>query len=261
MLIDYLVVGLGFAFFVSYGAIKWFLGQRSQALHYFELAANTLAYIFVVQLVLWAAGVVAKQAGISVPLTDVGSVSQQLNSTAGVFWSANRRAVDTIIAVQTFRAGLAAIPIVSPLSSIVGAATGWSVSELGLVAIVYLHLTFLARVLSVLAPYLLLFGSTLTPVPRIRKIGVALLATYVTLAVGLLYAGAVTGSALQRAPPPPNPGNPLEWTSIAAITSDIALYLGEALTYSLVALALSSAVGAGLSFALGGVYVSIGKVG
>ena len=259
-MIDY-VVGLGFAFFVSYGLAKWFLGQRSQALHYFELAANTLAYIFVVQLILWAAGVVAGQVGVSVPLMDVGSVSQQLNSSAETFWQANRRAVDTIIAVQTFRAGLAAIPVVSPLSSIVGAATGWSTSELGLVAIVYLHLTFLTRTFSVLAPYLLLFGSTLTPVPRVRKIGVALLATYVTLTVGLLYSAGVTTVALEKAPPPPNVVNPVDWINLASITADIALMLGEALTYSLVAMTLSSAVGAGLSFALGGVYVSLGRIG
>ena len=260
MLIDYFVVGLGFTFFVAYGMVKWFLGQRQQAMYYFELAANTLVYIFVVQLVLWAAVVVAGQVGISVPLTDVGSVSSSFNSSADTFWQANRRAVDTIIAVQIFRAGLAAVPIVSPLSSVVGAATGWSISELGVVAIVYLHLTFLARVLSVLAPYLLFFGSTLAPIPRLRKIGVALLTTYIALTVGVLYAGAVTQQVLDSAPPPPNLVNPLDWVRIAAITSDIAIYLGEALTYSLVAIALSSAIGAGLSFALGGVYVSLGRV-
>lgn len=261
MLFDYAIIGLGFTFFVALGLAKWFLGQRQQSLNYFELAANTLVYIFVVQLVLWAAGAVAGKVGVTVPLTNVGSVSEALNSTSGIFWQANRRAVDTIIAVQAFRAGLAAVPIISPLSSVVGAATGWSISELGLVAIVYLHLTFLARVLSRLAPYLLLFGSTLTPIPRARKIGVALLATYIALTVGLLYAGGVTGSALQKAPPPPSAANPVDWFNMASIASDIALYLGEALTYSLVALALSSAVGAGLSFALGGVYVSLGKFG
>jgi len=261
LLFDYAVIGAGFTFFVLYGATKWVLGQRQQAMYYFELAANTLAYIFIVEIVLWASQLVAGQVGVSVPLTDVGTVSSSINKSSVVFWSANRRAVDTIIAVQTFRAGLAAIPIVSPLSGVVGAATGWSVSELGLVAIVYLHLTFLARVLSVLAPYLLLFGSTLTPIPRLRRIGVALLAVYITLTIGLLYAGAVTQQALSKAPPPPSAANPVDWFNMASIASDIALCLGEALTYSLVALALSSAVGAGISFALGGVYVSIGRVG
>ncbi|MEZ0345489.1 MAG: hypothetical protein ABWK01_02975 [Infirmifilum sp.] len=256
MLLPDLSAALAALFYLALGGMKWFLGRRSEAISNFEAVVDVLAHLLILQLVFSIADTVATAAGIRVSLGSPEFVSERLNASASVFWEASQTAVSTILYVQTERAVLAAAPLTSPLSSVLGAATGWSTTELSIVAIFFMHLSFATRVFSTIAPFLVSIGSVLLPVPKIRRLGASLLAIYLSTSIAVIYGGSVTEKTVEKIKVP-SPINPLDWVNIAGLTSDIAISLGQCATIVAVALALSIAAGYGMTSVFDSIYVTM----
>ncbi|QOJ79650.1 hypothetical protein IG193_04130 [Infirmifilum lucidum] len=258
ILVD-LVAASGSAVYVLLGAAKWVLGRRADALTDFEASINVLLYVILLQITFSTADAIAGWVGLSVSLNNTRLVSALLQESSSVFANASRLAIDTILYVQTERAALAAAPITSPLASVLGAATGWSVTELSVVAIIYMHLSFASRAFALTAPFLATVGAVLLPIPRLRRWGGTFLAIYLSVSLGLLYSGSATAKALSNIRRP-SPINPIDWINIASIVGDIAVALGEAATITVLALSLATVAGVGLAGVFDGIYVNLLRV-
>ncbi len=279
-MIDYFIISLAIGIIFGYAGIEWVLGQRQRSLYYFELAVNSLIYILVVYAVFWITLEVAKNLGL-----DLGSLpsSELIASSGEHFNKAHEIAVEWILNVAKLRAVLSMTPFLAPLSYVLGSATSWSTSTLSFVATTYLYLTLFSKVFAVLYPFTLFFGATLTPIPRLRLLGSALLALSLVFSVGTILASTVTANAINSIENKVIPSIPepvriilstipsggiiqsiLETINIgetifrlADIVAKIAWTLGEAMTLTLIIYALSTALATAVSAALGGVYISL----
>ncbi|MCC6003038.1 MAG: hypothetical protein LM590_01705 [Thermofilum sp.] len=252
------VVAAGVAVYLAVGAIYWGLGQRGAALRYFEDAVISLIFILVVQAIFSAASQVASLAGIEINLWSSLEVSKAFATASRVFWNASRRAVDLIFFVEAEKAVLASTPLTAPLVNVLSGSTGWSLSELSLVAIVYMHFSFVSEVFSMISAYMLTIGSTLTPVPKLRKLGVSLLSLYISTSLAIVFSSQITCDALTKTRLP-QAVNPADWVNIASIVGDAAVELGRVMTLSLVASALATIGGIGLASAFDSIIVSVLK--
>ena len=194
--------------------------------------------------------------GVAIDVANPASVQSALRYASSVFWNASRVAVDAILYVSTERAVLAATPLTAPLSSVLGAATGWSTTELSIVAIYFMHLSFAADVISRVATWLLSLGVTLTPIPALRKAGASLLAAYVSASLSLPYAAVITQEALAKARVP-SALNPADWFQVAGIVGETAVALGSAAAEASVAIALGAVAGIGLASIFGSMYLNL----
>lgn len=247
------------AAYVAIGALRWVLGRRAEALAHFESAVNVAVHLIILQLIFAVAGLIASELGLQENLSNASSVREALEATSKVFGEAAQTAISLILYVQTERALLAAAPVTSPLSSVLGAATSWSTGELSIIAILFLHLSFAAKAFSAAAPYLALTGSALLPVPRLRSMGASLLSVYLSVSIALFYGGSIVSSSLAKVKTP-SALNPVDWVTIASTVGDAAMALGEAATLCVLALTLAAAAGAGLARVFGGLYVSVLRV-
>ena len=255
LLADY-TAALASVFYLAYGGIKWLLGKRSEALNAFEEVVDILVHLLVLQLIFSIAESIASLLHISASLNDAELVSNAIGRAGSIFWEASQKAISVILYVQTERALLASAPITNPLSSVLGAATGWSTSELSMVAIFFMHLSFASQVFSSIASSLLFIGSILLPVPKLRRLGASLLAIYLATSVALLYSSGVVQDKMKNFVEP-SPLNPIDWLRIAGIVSDNAILLGEAATTVALVLTLSTIAGYGLSSVFDSIYVSV----
>lgn len=256
---SYGVLGTALALYFALGALRWTLGMRSDAIRDFEKGVQVAVYLLVVMFILRAADELAIEVGLDVRLTDPVSAGAALRRAAALFWNASRLAVDTVLYVATERAVLAAAPLTTPLSSVLGAATGWSTAELSLVAVFFMHLSFTSDILSRVSALLLAAGATLTPISATRRAGAALLAAYLSGTVSIAYAGAMVDQALAQCRLPSG-ANPVDWLRVAAIVGDTAVALGSAATKSFVAIALGSITGMGLANLFGSIYISLARL-
>lgn len=245
--------------YFALGVIRWILGQRREALLEFEKGMHVAVYLLVVLLMLRAAEEISSSLGLEVRLSDPLSAESTLRQAASTFWNASRAAVDVVLFVSTERAILAAAPLTTPLSSVLGAATGWSVTELSITAIFFMHLSFAADALSRVATLILSLGASLTPVPALRKAGAALLAAYLSAVISLSYAALLTHDALQNVMVP-SAASPMDWVKVAEIAGDAAVSLGSAATKAGVALAMGSVAGVGLASFFGSIYISLTRL-
>ncbi|PLJ77600.1 hypothetical protein [Infirmifilum sp. SLHALR2] len=259
MLVVDLVAASGALLYLALGTLKWTLGRRGEAVYDFEAAVNVLLYTVILQVIFSAADSIAGSIGIPISLNSAGFVSERLNESSLTFANASRLAVETILYVQSERAVLASAPLTSPFASVLGAATGWSVTELSIAAIFFLHLSFASRVVAAASPYLALVGSALLPVPKFRRWGSSFLAIYLATSLGLLYSNSVTAKAIGRVHRP-SPFSPADWVNVASIAGDTAVALGEAMTLSAVALSLATAAGVGFAGIFEGIYVNFVRV-
>lgn len=254
-----MILSAAFTAYFALGGLRWFLGQRREALLEFERGTHVVVYLLVVLLVLRTAEELSSILGLKVRLSDPLSAENALRQAASTFWNASRAAVDIVIFVSAERAVLAAAPLTTPLSSVLGAATGWSVTELSIVAIFFMHLSFAAEALSNVSAWILGLGASLTPVPALRKAGAALLATYLSSVISLSYSAMLTCEALQSVRVP-SATSPVDWVRIAEIAGNAAVALGSAATKTGVALAMGSVAGVGLAGLFGSIYISFARL-
>lgn len=253
---DIFIIASGIAAYLALGSIYWSLGQRQTALKYFEDATVALALIFIVQLIFSITSELASMAGLNINLWNSLEVSNICSTASGIFWDASRKAVDMIFFVETEKAILASTPLTAPLVSVLSGATGWSLSELSLVAIFYMHFSFVAQVFSMVSSYLFALGTTLTPIPRLRKIGISLVSLYLSTSLAIAFSSQVTAEALSKIRVP-QAINPTDWINIAGIIGDAAVELGRSLTLSIFASTLATIGGIGLASIFDTVMISV----
>jgi hypothetical protein len=257
--VSWAMLGLATGFHAAYGVLKWSLGMRREALYEWEKAVSVLVYLLVVHLILWVSSEISTALGLGISVSNPFSAAESLRQAAGVFWNASRVAVDTIMFVSVERAVLAAAPLTTPLSGVLGGATGWSVTELGIVSIFYMHLSFASDVISRVSWLLLSLGATLTAIPSLRKAGATLLAAYLSSTLSLVYSSNVVAQAL-RSIRVPSSTSVMDWIKVAEIAGSNAVALGSAATHTAVALALGTAAGVGLAALFGSVHISLTRV-
>jgi len=253
------LLGVAVTFHAAYGALKWSLGMRREALYEWEKAVSVVVYLLVVHLILWVASEVSGALGLSVSVPNPSSAAESLRHAAGVFWNASKAAVDTVLFVSVERAVLATAPLTTPLSSVLGGATGWSTAELSIVAIYFMHLSFAAEAISRVSWPLLSLGATLAAIPSLRKAGATLLAAYISSVLSLTYSSGVVAHALTGVRVPSST-DIMDWIKVAEIAGNNAVALGGAATHAAVALALGAAAGVGLASLFGSVYISLTRV-
>ena len=256
--VSWAMLGLATGFHAAYGVLKWSLGMRREALYEWEKAVSVLVYLLVVHLILWVSGEISTALGLGISVSNPFSAAESLRQAAGVFWNASRVAVDTIMFVSVERAVLAAAPLTTPLSGVLGGATGWSVTELSIVSIFYMHLSFASDVISRVSWPLLSLGATLTAIPSLRKAGATLLAAYLSSTLSLVYSSNVVAQALRSTRVPSS--SIMDWIKVAEIAGSNAVALGNAATHTAVALALGAAAGVGLAALFGSIYISLTRV-
>jgi hypothetical protein len=256
--VSWAILGLATGFHAAYGVLKWSLGMRREALYEWEKAVSVLVYLLVVHLILWVSSEISTALGLGINVSNPSSAAESLRQAAGVFWNASRVAVDTIMFVSVERAVLAAAPLTTPLSGVLGGATGWSVTELSIVSIFYMHLSFASDVISRVSWPLLSLGATLTAIPSLRKAGATLLAAYLSSTLSLVYSSNVVAQALRSTRVPSS--SIMDWIKVAEIAGSNAVALGNAATHTAVALALGAAAGVGLAALFGSVHISLTRV-
>ena len=256
--VSWAILGLATGFHAAYGVLKWSLGMRREALYEWEKAVSVLVYLLVVHLILWVSSEISTALGLGISVSNPSSAAESLRQAAGVFWNASRVAVDTIMFVSVERAVLAAAPLTTPLSGVLGGATGWSVTELSIVSIFYMHLSFASDVISRVSWPLLSLGATLTAIPSLRKAGATLLAAYLSSTLSLVYSSNVVAQALRSTRVPSS--SIMDWIKVAEIAGSNAVALGNAATHTAVALALGAAAGVGLAALFGSIYISLTRV-
>ncbi|ABL78125.1 hypothetical protein [Thermofilum pendens] len=254
-----LTAAVGAGLYAAVGLLYWFLGRRSESLRFFEDAALSAAFVVVVHVILGVSSQIATLAGVQLNLWSSADVSACARRASETFWEASRKAVDTVLFVEAERALLASTPVTSPLASVLGGATGWSTAELGIVAIVYMHLSFAAEAFSIVSPYLFAFGAALMPIPRLRRLGASLLSIYLSTAIAMAYSLQVTSDAL-RGVRVPSASSPLDWVNVAGVAGENAVLLGKALTLTSLAFALATVGGVGLASAFDSVFVGFVRV-
>ena len=245
---SYVAYALAVSVYLSIGAFHWTLGRRSVALYYVETAAWVLLYILLVLFIEEVAARTAAMLGVNVP---PASGAAALENAAKVFEAARQYSISWILDIASLRAALSLTPITSPLSYVLGSATGWSMTVFELCAINFLFYRAASLVLSEIHPYLISLGATLMPIPRLRSIGSALLSAAITYTTAFLLYSNIVGSALASLPAPPTI-NPLDWVRIASLASDAAIPLTKILVEGFVIMSLAAIVAAGLSQTLAG---------
>jgi len=257
--VSWALLGLAVAFYTAHGTLKWSLGMRREALYEWEKAVSVVVYLLVVYLILWISGEISGVLGLGVNVSSPSSAAESLQQAAKVFWNASRAAVDTVLFVSVERAVLATAPLTTPLSSVLGGATGWSTAELSIAAVYFMHLSFAADAISRVSWLLLSLGATLTAIPNLRKAGATLLAAYLSSVLSLTYSSHVVAQALESVRVPAG-SNIMDWIRVAEIAGNNAVALGGAATHTAVALALGVAAGVGLASLFGSIYISLAKV-
>jgi len=257
--VSWALLGLAVSFHAAYGMLKWSLGMRHEALYEWEKAVSVLVYLLVVHLILWVSSEISTALGLGISVTNPSSAAERLKQAAGVFWNASRIAVDTVLFISVERAALAAAPLTTPLSSVLGSATGWSTTELSIVSIYFMHLSFASDAISRVSWLLLSLGATLTAIPSLRKAGATLLAAYLSSTLSLTYSSNVVAQALGSVRVPSGT-SPIDWVKVAEIAGNNAVALGSAATHTAVALALGAAAGVGLTSLFGSIYISLTRV-
>uniref|UniRef100_A0A7C4BC96 Uncharacterized protein n=1 Tax=Thermofilum pendens TaxID=2269 RepID=A0A7C4BC96_THEPE len=257
--ISWTLLGLAVGFHAAYGMLKWILGMRREALYEWEKAVSVLLHLLIVHLVLWVASEISTALGLSMYVSNPSSAAESLKRAAGVFWNASRVAVDTVMFVSVERAVLAAAPLTTPLSSVLGGATGWSTTELSIVSIFFMHLSFASDAISRVSWLLLSLGATLTAIPSLRKAGATLLAAYLSSTLSLVYSSNVVAHTLERVRVPSGTSI-MDWIKVAEIAGNNAVALGSAATHTALAIALGAAAGVGLTSLFGSVYISLTRV-
>ena len=261
--LDYVAIGVALTAILAYSLILWFLGRRAKALDALELAVNTLMYIMAIFLLFAITARVCALMGLS-GLPD----SRQVVEASGVFTKVHELAVNWITRLVQLRLVLAVAPFTFPLSQALYSATGWQRMIFEFTAATYLALAVYAKVLAQLMPLLLPLGSTLTCIPRLRRVGSTLLAAYLS-AIPIVVAAAVTSSSISN-------GSALQPLNVTRVSEEVsrlgpswnpltvsdeaaraAWLLADALSRSLVTVSLGAALVSAVSLALGGVYVHL----
>ncbi|MGB9709690.1 MAG: hypothetical protein ACP5II_04675 [Infirmifilum sp.] len=258
LLADY-AAGLAAIIYILSGSVKWILGKRREAIESLEAVVDILIHLLALQVIFWIADLIASYIQIPLSFNATGTVSEKISYSSSVFWEASQKAISTIMYVQTERALLASAPLTSPLSSVLGAATGWAISELSILAIFYMHLSYAAKFFSVLAPYLALIGSILLPVPKIRRVGASLLAIYLATSISFILSAQIVSRDLEKIPEI-SPLNPVDWISVSSKVSDITIKLGESATLIALAFSISIVAGYGLAGVFDSIYVSVVRI-
>lgn len=260
--LDYAAVGVCVAAISAYALLHWFVGRRGRALELMEMALNVLVYVLVIYALLAIAAQVCAMAGLS-GLPD----SRQVAEASEVFSRVHELAVQWIARLVQLRLMLSIAPFTYPVAQALYSATGWQRVIFEATAIAYLAMAVYARVLAQLMPLLLPLGTTLTCLPKVRRLGAAMLAAYLSAVPATIAAAltesTVTGSAVQpinatavgESASKLGPSwNPL---SVADDAAKAAWRLMEALVRSLITMALGSSLAGATALALGGVYVHL----
>jgi len=250
----YIIYALAVAFYAALGAVYWFLGRRYSAVSYFEDAVMVLLYIFIVLFIDHLVSEVSTYLGVSLPQGE--GVYDSLVAAASVFEDARQFTIRWILAVASLRAALSLTPLTSPLSYVLGSATSWSMTVFNMCAVSFLFYTVATRVYAEYYPVMLAIGAMLTPVPRARSIGGALLALVMVYTPALLYYAHIVQQALSSLPQPPSI-NPVEWANIAALASDAAIPLADLFVRGLVIVSIAGIIAGGLSRILAGTYTRV----
>lgn len=270
-MLEYELVAGATVIILGYGTYLWILGQRSRALYYFELAVNTLVMVLLVGSVFYISNTVVKNLfgfyGLNaLPTHDA------LRPIPKYLDEIHREAVAWITYVAATRAVLALAPFLSPLNYVVGSATGWCVQQLGMVATTFLALTVFSRAFLLIMPYLMLLGVSLTPIPKLRGIGAALLSLYLVMGVAIFISGNIALEAVStiqdRGLEAPKEDwdtlietvNPLNWRFVVEGAVAVSWILFDAAIKVILVFVFASTLTAATSLALGGVYTWIQPV-
>lgn len=254
--ISYVVYGLAVAAYLSIGAIHWGLGRRSYALYYFEQAVSV--FIYIAALLLIEALLLKVEALLGAPVAD-NSVEEALRRASQIFDTARQRSLSWILTIASLRAALSIVPVTSPLSYVLGSATGWSMSVFNMCAVSFLFYMAFAKVFEEIHPYLASLGAIMTPIPRLRSIGAAMLSADIVFSTAIIYYSGIVSNTLENIPSPPSL-NPVDWMNIAGMASNAAIPLAQLLVKGVVIMSIASALSVGFSKALSGVYFSV-KIG
>jgi len=261
--LDYAAVGVCIAAIAAYSLLHWFLGRRGRALELLEMALNVLVYVVVIYALFAVAARVCAMAGLA-GLPD----SRQVAEAGEVFSRVHELAVQWITRLVQLRLILSVAPFTYPVAQALYSATGWQRIVFEAVAAAYLAMAVYAKVLAQLMPLLLPLGSTLTCIPRVRRLGATLLAAYLS-AIPVALAAALTESTLKGS----STVQPINATAVGEAASKLgpswnplsvadeaakaAWRLAEALVRSLITMALGSSLAGAVALALGGVYVHL----
>lgn len=261
-----------------YAFIQWELGNRPQAIHWAQNAAQVFLMVLVVATLFWAAGYLsytviqamggeeAKRAAEEMAgLTGwerINLMWESLPEAAGTFNDTYRICVKWIRAIAEAGAVLATPIVTAPLADVLRAATTWEVWAFSAASNVLLAMTWFTTVLKYLHPWLLAFGAALTVSDRMRTIGGGLLAIY--LVMGAFVYGTslyVNQQALQNEefnnPPVIEEGsipNPLDIAAKADGAANIAIHVT---IFTLVMMSIAGLLTAGVSSALGSMAVML----
>ncbi len=189
---------------------------------------------------------------------DIAFIQQSLKAASHNLQLISQAAFDAFVSVKTLQAAAAMAPLVSQYSSIIGSMTGWSTTLLVMESTFFLWLSLAATAFSIAAPWLGTIGMLVFPLPKLRRLGATLLATYIATSIALIYCGAAAGTIDVTAPPPQPSGNILEkLTPVVDTANSLAEALLDLMVKCTVALALAALAGWGLAGAFEGVYVSL----
>jgi len=230
------IPGLAISFFAVLGLIHFIFGRRSEAMRDFEAAAWIVVCVGAVYLMLNTADNVTHSvfstAGFSIGEPGEGvlvkSSWDMLSEKAKVFFKAHEYCRQWVLYVDSLRSVLCFTVILSPLSDVIGSATGWSRAWLFAGSWTFLGMYFLAKILCFpgLFSILITFGATLTTVPSLRRVGAWMFALALTYGPALVFLANVTGSALEKAPAPPGVVKYCSGCSSTSVSSyDILKYL------------------------------------
>ena len=210
------VPGLATCFFVVLGLIHFIFGRRTEAFQNFESAAWVVICIGLVYLALNIADNVVYSVSVMAehPLSKpsenstgivIRSTWESLSKDAEIFYKAHEYCRQWVLYVDSLRSVLCFTVILSPLSDVIGSATGWSRAWLFAGSWTFLGMYFLSKILCFpgLFSILITFGATLTTVPSLRKVGAWMFALALTYGPALVFLANVTASALEKAPAPP----------------------------------------------------------
>ncbi len=189
---------------------------------------------------------------------DTAFIQQSLRAASHNLQLVSQAAYQAVIDVKALQAAAAMTPLASQYASIIGSMTGWSTTLLLIESAFFLWLSLAATAFSVIAPWLGTIGMLVFPLPKLRRLGATLLATYIATSIALIYCGGIAGSVDVTAPPPQPSGNILEkLTPVVNAANALAEALLDLMAKCTAALALAALAGWGLAGAFEGAYVSL----
>ena len=267
---------------IMYGYINYKIGRREMLIAYLERAITNVLYIIVIVMGCQVAGLIYSYAfsgRVNVngfELLKSAWSENKLMTTSEVFKKGADICISWMLALGWLQASFVSniLIITSIFVPVLSISTGWQTLIMTMAIIpTFLASSVLARVLVYLAPYLLTLASVLICSDKLRSIGGALFAIYLTYAPTLVVMSSRLAPQLVNLPKPPiSAGQPVHeqifgifqiminpdfWLNISKNMATVVYTLYPVAIETLVALALASMMCAATSRIIGTVSIRL----